>query len=117
MLRLLVVASRVLLAGGVHAGSAPLSPADEAAAFEAAGYAQKGKRWRGAFGETGISSFLTSRGAAGWPEIENGVGANRVGSQRAGPEAYEQVGAAQYPFSDDALVARAKATCEPQTRH
>lgn len=58
-LRLLVAVSLVLLlAGEAPAVGAQLSPADEAAAFKAAGYLRKGKHWRGACDDPGTASYM-----------------------------------------------------------
>ena len=57
--RLLVAAGiGLLLAGEALAAGAQLSPADEAAAFKAAGYVQRGKQWRGDCGDPGMAAYM-----------------------------------------------------------
>jgi hypothetical protein len=58
MLRLLVAISLVVLAGEAPAAGVQLSPADEAAAFKAAGYLRKGKHWRGGCDDPGTASYM-----------------------------------------------------------
>lgn len=58
MLRLLAAASLVVLAGEVPAGSAPLSPAEEVAAFKAAGYVHKEKHRGGGCDDPGTASYM-----------------------------------------------------------
>jgi len=55
---LLAGAFAIILGADVRAAAAPaLSPADEAAAFEAAGFARKGAQWRGDCEDPGTASY------------------------------------------------------------
>ena len=54
---LVAIGPVVLLATQASAAGAPLSVADEAAAFKAAGYVQKGKHWRGGCDDPGTASY------------------------------------------------------------
>jgi hypothetical protein len=74
----------------VHAGSAPLSPADEAAAFKAAGYVHKGKHWGGDHDDPATASYMP-------PVIEtvrdlNGDGRPKAAIMEGGTYCYGNTG-------------------------